>query len=168
MKTFYQKIITEFTTPAAQAKFTERNTLPVQYINLYTGVEQFEETNSTITQPALLITWEIDYTVKPTTATVTIYACYEQQRDSSSLSTNQESGLKFLDYAGVVDTIVTGIQSEVTGKLSKISEGFHKIDSTIHVYRLSYKCSYSGQDIRQYEAGDYDNLDLGKQLTYHF
>ena len=128
MKTFYNKTIEAFEKLENKAKFTDSDIAPVQYIDLYAGQEQFEENFELFSQPALLIDWDIDYQTDPPTATITFYACYEQMRDTSNISLNRELGLKFLDYVAIVDQIIQTIETEETGKLELVTEGFHKMD----------------------------------------
>lgn len=170
MKTFYNKTIEAFEKLENKAKFTDSNIAPVQYIDLYAGQEQFEENFELFSQPALLIDWDIDYQTDPPTATITFYACYEQMRDTSNISLNRELGLKFLDYVGVVDQIIQTIETEETGKLELVTEGFHKMDSIVDIYVFSYECSFKGRKnpLSKYQAGDYDTLDLNGKLVIEF
>ena len=103
-------------------------------------------------------------------ATITLYCCYEQMRDTSNISLNRDLGLKFLDYVATIDGVVRTIESEKTGKLELVSEGFHKMDSIVDIYLLTFECSYSGRKnpLDKYQAGDYDTLDLKGKLIIDF
>ena len=170
MKIFYNKTIEAFENLDNKAKFTDKNIAPVQYIDLYAGQEQFEENFELFSQPALLVDWDINYQTNPPIATITFYACYEQLRNTSNISLNLELGLKFLDYVAVIDEIIQTIESEETGKLELVTEGFHKMDSIVDIYVFSYECSFKGRKkpLSKYQAGDYDTLDLSGKLTIEF
>lgn len=170
MNTFYKKLIAEFGKQENKDKFTAIGIAPNLYIDIYAGQDQFEENFELFSQPALLADWDIDYKSQPPTATVTLYCCYEQLRDTSNISMNRDLGLKFLDFVATIDAIASTIESETTGKLEIVSEGFNKMDSIVDIYLLTYECSYSGRKnpLSKYQAGDYDKLDLNKNLTYEF
>jgi hypothetical protein len=170
MKTFYKKAIEAFEKPENKEKFTSLNISPVQYVDLYAGQEQFEENSELFSQPAVLIDWDVDYQTDIPTATVTLYCCYEQLRDTSNISLNRDLGLKFLDYVATIDEVARTIESETTGKLEIVSEGFHKMDSIVDIYLLTFECSYKGRKnpLDKYQAGDYDTLDLKGNLTIEF
>lgn len=170
MKAFYNTTIEAFEKAENKAKFTDQNISPVSYIDLYAGQEQFEENFELFAQPALLVDWDVSYQSDTPTATVTFYACYEQLRDTSNISLNRELGLKFLDYVATIDKIIQSIESEETGKLELITEGFHKMDSIVDIYVFTYECSFKGRKnpLDKYQAGDYDTLDLQGNLTIEF
>lgn len=170
MNAFYKKAIETFEKPENKQKFLDKNISPVQYIDLYAGQEQFEENFELFSQPAILVDWDIDYQTQPPTATITFYCCYEQLRDTSNISLNRELGLKFLDYVATIDSIAGTIESEETGKPEIVSEGFHKMDSIVDIYLLTYECSFKGRKnpLDKYQAGDYDTLDLKGKLTIEF
>lgn len=170
MKTFYNKVIEVFEKPENKAKFIDQNISPVSYIDLYAGQDLNEENFELFSQPALFIEWDIDYSGDTPRATVTLYCCFEQLRDTSNISLNKDLGLKFLDYIDTIDEIVTSIETAVSGKLDLVSEGFNKMDSIVDIYLLTYECSYSGRKnpLDKYQAGDYDTLDLKGNLTIDF
>ena len=170
MKEFYKKAITVFEKPENKAKFTDQNISPVSYIDLYAGQDLNEENFELFSQPALLIDWDVDHSGDVPRATVTFYCCFEQLRDTSNISLNRELGLKFLDYIDAIDEIVTTIETEISGKLELVSEGFNKMDSIVDIYLLTYECSYSGRKkpLDKYQAGDYDKLNLDGNLKYEF
>jgi len=169
MKTFYNKLIEVFEKPENKAKFTDQNIAPVQYIDIYAGQDQFEENFELFSQPALLIDWDVDHSTDVPTVTVNLYCCYEQLRDTSNISLNRELGLKFLDYVATIDQVARTIESEATGKLELVSEGFNKMDSIVDIYLFTYSCSGKAQKSpQQYEEGDYDTLDLQSNLTIEF
>lgn len=167
MKTFYKKLIEAFELPENKAKFGDISA--VQYIDIYAGQDQFEENFELFAQPALLVDWDVDHSADVPRATVTFYCCFEQLRDTSNISMNRDLGLKFLDYIETIDSIARTIESEETGKLELVSEGFNKMDSIVDIYLFTYQCSYSGRkNPLQYEAGNYDTLDLKPNLTIEF
>lgn len=170
MDTFYKKTIEAFEKAENKTRFTDKNISPVQYIDLYAGQEQFEENFELFSQPAVLIDWDIHYQTQPATATVTFYCCYEQLRDTSNISVNRELGLKFLEYVAIVDDIIRTIESETTGKLEIVTEGFHKMDSIVDIYILTFECSYKGRKnpLDKYQAGDYNSLILKGNLNIEF
>ena len=170
MNSFYKKVIETFEKAENKAKFTDQNISPVQYIDLYAGQEQFEENFELFSQPALLIDWDVDYQTQPAIVTITFYCCYEQLRDTSNISLNRELGLKFLDYVAIIDSIAGTIESEETGKPEIVSEGFHKMDSIVDIYLLTYECSFKGRKnpLDKYQAGEYDSLNLKENLKYEF
>jgi hypothetical protein len=170
MKAFYNKLIEAFEKPENKAKFIDQNITPVQYIDIYAGQEQFEENFELFSRPALLVDWDVDYKTQLPTATVTMYCCYEQLRDTSNISLNRELGLKFLEFVAIIDEIASTIESETTGKLNLVSEGFNKMDSIVDIYLLTFECSYKGRKnpLDKYQAGDYDTLDLQSNLTIEF
>lgn len=170
MKEFYKKAITVFEKEETKSKFTNQNIPPVSYIDLYAGQDLNEENFELFSQPALFIDWDIDYSGDVPRATVTLYCCFEQLRDTSNISLNRELGLKFLDYIDCIDEIVQTIETEKTGKLNLVSEGFNKMDSIVDIYLLTYECSYLGRKnpLSKYQAGDYDTLDLKPNLTIEF
>ncbi len=69
-----------------------------------------------------------------------------------------------------IDEVARTIESEDTGKLELVSEGFNKMDSIVDIYLLTYECSYSGRKnpLDKYQAGDYDKLNLDGNLKYEF
>lgn len=168
MKAFYKKVIEVFEKPENKEKFTEQNISAVTYIDIYAGQDQVEENFELFAQPALLIDWEVSHQADVSTATITLYCCYEQLRDTSSISLNRDLGLKFLDYVASIDEVMRNIESETTGKLELVSEGFNKMDSIVDIYVFTYQCSYSGRKnpLDTYQAGDYDSLELNGNLTY--
>lgn len=170
MKAFYTKVIEAFENPDNIAKFAAKNITAVKYIDLYAGQEQFEENFELFSQPALLIDWDIDYQIDPPTATITFYCCYEQLRDTSNISANRDMGLKFLDYIAIIAEILNTVESEETGKLELVSEGFHKMDSIVEIYLLTCECSFKDRKnpLDKYQAGEYDKLDLKPNLNYEF
>ena len=170
MKTFYKKAIEVFEKPETKTKFTSQNISPVSYIDLYAGQDLNEENFELFSQPSLFIDWDIDYSGDVPRATVTFYCCFEQLRDTSNISLNKDLGLKFLDFIATIDAIASTIESETTGKLEIVSEGFNKMDSIVDIYLLTYECSYSGRKnpLSKYQAGDYDKLNLDGNLKYEF
>ena len=170
MKTFYNKLIEVFEKPENKAKFTDQNIAPVEYVDIYAGQDQFEENFELFSRPALLVDWDLNYQSDTPTATVTLYCCYEQLRDTSNISLNRELGLKFLDYIDIIDEVAGTIETAVSGKLNLVSEGFNKMDSIVDIYLLTYECSYSGRKnpLSKYQAGDYDKLNLDGNLKYEF
>lgn len=170
MKTFYKKAIEVFEKPETKTKFTTQNISPVSYIDLYAGQDLNEDNFELFSQPALFIDWDVDYSGDVPRATVTLYCCFEQLRDTSNISLNKDLGLKFLDYIDIIDEVAGTIETAVSGKLNLVSEGFNKMDSIVDIYLLTYECSYSGRKnpLSKYEAGDYDTLDLKPNLTVEF
>lgn len=170
MKTFYNKVIAVFEKPETKAKFTDQDISPVGYIDLYAGQDLNEENYELFSQPALFIDWDVDYSGDVPRATVTFYCCFEQLRDTSNISLNKDLGLKFLDYIATIDEVAGTIDSETTGKLNLVSEGFNKMDSIVDIYLLTYECSFKGRKnpLDKYQAGDYDTLDLKPNLTIEF
>ena len=170
MKLFYKKVIETFEAQVNKDKFTAKNIAPVSYIDIYAGQDQFEENFELFAQPALLIDWDIDHSTDIPTVTVNLYCCYEQLRDTSNISMNRDLGLKFLDFVATIDAIASTIESETTGKLEIVSEGFNKMDSIVDIYLLTYECSFKGRKnpLSKYQAGDYDTLDLKPNLTVEF
>lgn len=168
MQTFYRKLIEVFEKPENKALFTNKNLTPIQYIDLYAAQEQFEENFELFTSNALLVEWSIDYSGDTPIAIFTLYCCYEQLRDTSNISQNRELGLKFLDYIDCINEVAQSIETEKTGKPELVTEGFHKMDSIVDVYLLTYECSYSGRKnpLSKYQAGDYDKLDMKGTLKY--
>lgn len=167
MKTLYKAILTEFDKEVTKVLFTEQNISPVLYIDLYAGQEQFEENYELFTQNALLVEWDVDYSADVPIATVTLYCCFEQLRDTSNISQNTELGLKFLDYVGIIEQVVSAIETQTTGKPELIFEGFHKMDSIVDVYLLTFRCSYTGRKKPQgkYQEGEYEKIDLTSNLV---
>jgi len=170
MQTFYKKTIEAFEKPENKTLFTDKNVNPVTYIDLYAGQEQFEENFELFAQPALLIEWGVDYSGNTPVATITLYCCFEQLRDTSNISLNRDLGLRFLDYIDTIDEVIQTIETEKTGKPEIVSEGFHKMDSIVDVYLLTYECSFKGRKSPRgkYQEGDYDTLDLKRKLTVEF
>ncbi len=170
MNTFYNKVIAVFENPETKAKFTDKGISPVSYIDLYAGQDLNEENFELFSQPALLVDWDLNYQSDTPTATVTLYCCYEQLRDTSNISMNRDLGLKFLDFVATIDAIASTIESETTGKLEIVSEGLKNMDSIVDIYLLTYECSYSGRKnpLSKYQAGDYDKLNLDGNLKYEF
>lgn len=168
MKDFYNKIIEVFEKQETKDKFSEKEVSPVQYIDIYAGQEQDEDNFELFAQNALLIDWDIDYQGDVPIASITFYCCFEQMRDISNISLNRAMGLKFLDYIEVIDEIATTIESAKTGKLEIVSEGFHKMDSIVDIYLLTYECSYVKRKspLDEYQEGDYDKLNLKGNFTY--
>lgn len=168
MKTFYNKTIEVFEAEATKQLFLDQNISPVTYIDLYAGQEQFEENFELFAQPALLIDWNIDYSTDVPLATITLYCCFEQLRDTSNISLNRNLGLKFLNYVGIIDSTTRTIETACTGKLELVSEGFYKMDSIVDIYLLTYQCSYTGRKkplSKDYQEGDYDTLQVTSNLV---
>lgn len=169
MKAFYNKLITVFENPDNKQLFLDQGINPIEYIDLYAGQDQFEENFELFSRPALLVDWNIDHSDDIPAITVNLYCCYEQLRDTSNISLNRDLGLKFLDFVDIINTIARSIESELTGKLELVTEGFNKMDSIVDIYLLSYSCSGIAQkNPQQYEEGSYDTLDLKSNLNYEF
>lgn len=171
MINLYKKLITVFDKAETKEAFLDKNVRPVAYIDLYAGQEQFEENFELFAQPALLVDWDIDHTQTPPIATLTCYCCFEQMRDTSNISLNRDLGLKFLDYVATIDEIITTIETISTGKPELISEGFHKMDSIVDVYLLTYEFSYTGRIKNpqgKYQEGEYDTLAIQTNLVKKF
>ena len=170
MKTFYNKLIEAFAKDENKSKFTNQQIPAVEYLDLYAGQEQFEENFELFSRPTILAEWSIDYSGDIAIATITLYCCYEQLRNTSNISLNKEMGLKFLDFIDCIDEICQTVETEKTGKLNLVSEGFNKMDSIVDIYLLTYECNYSGRKNPhdKYQAGDYDTLDLTGKLTIEF
>ena len=167
MKAFYKKLITVFENPATKQLFLDQGINPIEYIDLYAGQDQFEENFELFARPALLVDWNIDHNDDTPVVTVNLYCCYEQLRDTSNISLNKDVALKFLDFVELINSIARTIESEATGKLKLVSEGFNKMDSIVDIYLFTYTCSGIAQkNPQQYEAGDYDTLDLQGNLVY--
>ena len=167
MKSFYTKLITVFENPATKQLFLDHGINPIAYIDLYAGQDQFEENFELFARPALLVDWSIVHNGDVPEVTVNLYCCYEQLRDTSNISLNRELGLKFLDFVDIINTIAKTVESERTGKLTLVNEGFNKMDSIVDIYLLTYTCSGIAQKSPQeYQAGDYDTLELKGNLTY--
>lgn len=167
MKKLYKKILETFELEENKSKFIDKNITPPLYIDLYAAQEQFEENFELFTQNALLVEWDIDHTGDTPIATLTFYCCFEQLRDTSNISLNRELGLKFLDYVEQIDELVCEIESERTGKMELVKEGFHKMDSIVDVYLLTYECSYSKLKNPQdkYQEGEIDKATIGTNLV---
>lgn len=171
MKTFYKALINQFKKEEIKDQFREQGITPIRYIDLYAAQEQFEENFELFSQNALLVEWDVDYSLDTPIATINIYCCYEQLRDTSNIAANLELGLKFLDYVDITNTIIQEIETLTTGKLELITEGFHKMDSIVDVYLISYQCSYTGRKKSpqsKYQEGEYDKLNLTNNLTFDF
>lgn len=171
MKAFYNKVIEVFEAGATKQSFLDQKISPVTYIDLYAGQDQFEENFELFAQPALLMEWNIDYSADVPLATITLYCCFEQLRDTSNISLNRDLGLKFLDYVGIIDSTARTIETACTGNLELISEGFYKMDSIVDIYLLTYECSYTGRKnplSKEYQEGNYDTLDLKSNLNVAF
>jgi hypothetical protein len=169
MKVFYNRVIAEFEKEATIEKFNSKGVPAVGYVDLYAGQDQNEDNFELFAQPAVFIDWDIDHRSNPPVATITIYACFEQLRDTSNISANRDLGLKFLDYISTIDEVISGIETESTGKPVLITEGFNKMDSIVDIYLLTYECSYQRKNPRdEYQEGCYDSLKLGGSLDYSF
>ena len=137
MKKFYKKLLETFDLVENKKKFSTQGITPVQYIDLYAQQDQFKANFELFAQPALLVDWNVNHSSDAPTATITFYCCYEHLRDTSNISLNRELGLKFLDYVAVIDKVARTIESEITGKLNLVSEGFHKMESIVDIYLLT-------------------------------
>lgn len=171
MKAFYNKVISVFDQAENKEQYLEQNIPFVGYIDLYAGQDQFEENFELFAQPALLIDWGINYETEPPTATITAYCCYEQLRDTSNISLNRDKALKFLDFISITDSLLRTIETETTGKLNLVSEGFNKMDSIVDIYLFTYECSYTGRKKSprgEYQEGEYDKLNLKTNLVRQF
>ncbi len=166
MKLFYKKLIETIELQSNQDLFTAQNIAPVQYIDIYAAQDQFEENFELFARPAVLVDWDINHDGDQPSATINLYCCYEQLRDTSNISLNRELGLKFLDYIATIDSIVRTIESEETGKLELVSEGFNKMDSIVDIYLFTYKCSFTARkNPRTYVEGDYETMDLKPKIV---
>lgn len=167
MKSFYTKLITVFENPASKQLFLDQGINPIEYIDLYAGQDQFEENFELFARPALLVDWNIDHNDDTPVVTVNLYCCYEQLRDTSNISLNRDLGLKFLDFVNIINQVAQTIETEITGKLTLVTEGFNKMDSIVDIYLLTYTCSGIAQkNPQQYEEGDYNTLDLNPNISY--
>jgi hypothetical protein len=169
MKKFYNAVMAEFEKEAIIELFTAQSISPVKYIDLYAGQDQFEENFELFQQNALLVEWEIDYEGDTPIATITLYCCFEQLRDTSNISQNKALALQFLDYVDTIAQVVESIETESTGKPELISEGFNKMDSIVDIYLLTYQCSYTGRTkANKYQDGEFETFDVGKNLVQKF
>ena len=168
MKSFYKKVLSTFQKQSTKDKFLEHHIPPVRYIDLYAQQDLNTENFDLFQGTSLLVEWDIDHTQNPPVANLTFYVCYEQLRDTSNISLNQELGLKFLDYIQLVDETLSDLESEETGKLTKVDEGFNQMDSIVDVYLLKYECSYKRKKINPQDdhlEGSYDSLRLSGNLV---
>ncbi|WP_413534057.1 hypothetical protein [Empedobacter brevis] len=171
MKNLYKKIISTFDKDEIIDRFVSKQITPVKYIDIYAEQYLDEENFELFSSTSLLVEWNIDHNQNPAIATVTFHVCYEQLRDTSNISYNRELGLNFLDFIDLVNDVLLEIETESTGKLKLINEGFNQMDSIIDVYLLQYECSYFGkiknpQD--NYLEGSYEKLNLEGNLVNKF
>ncbi|MDT8347992.1 MAG: hypothetical protein RQ756_09335 [Flavobacteriaceae bacterium] len=168
MKAFYEKLIERLESPEVRQRFIDAGISPVRYIDLYAGQDLDEENFELFAQNTVLVDWEIDYE-DPIKATINIYACFEQLRDTSNLSLNRSIALKFLDYVALVDSVVCSIESESTGKLEILSEGFNKMDSIVDIYLLTYECGFKPRAVDTGGLeGCVESLNTTGDLGYDF
>ena len=140
MKTLFKTVIEKLNTPEAKAKFQAKQLPPVKFVDLYREQYYTWEQNEVFPCPSVLFEYNINR--KNNTATVTIHCCFEDIRDTSSISKNQDKALSFFDFAGVVSEILEDLESQHTGKLELITEEQAKGDPIVNAYLLHYDCSY--------------------------
>lgn len=161
MKVFYKKLLETFSKEETKDRYRTKGLTPVQFIDIYAEQDIIPEWFETHHYPALLVSWNIDYSADVATANLTFYICYEQLHDTSSLGKNTDTALKFLDFVEITDQILKEIETPTTGKLYLLSEQ-NKIEETVvDVYLLSYQCHYTGKQNtlqKDYLQGNYEDI----------
>lgn len=162
MKALYLKIIETFENQNTQEKFTDLNLPFVKHIDLYAGQDYNEQAFEAHLLPALFVKWSIDYNTRPAIATITFRLCWEQLRDTSSLSTDKTKSLQFLEFINKVDEILKEIETEHTGKFTLATEEINIEDTVTDSQSLVYTCNYTGKEkkaITIYQKGAIENTE---------
>lgn len=165
MKLFYKKLTETFEKEEIKDLYRTKGLTPVQFIDLYAEQDLIPEWFEVHHYPALLVSWDINYSNDTAVANIIFYICYEQLHDTSNLGTNTEMALKFLDFIELTDEILKNVISKNTGKLELVSENYKRDETVVDVYILNYQCSYSGKlNTLQYLQGNVDELNIKKGL----
>lgn len=162
MKILYLKIIETFKKDEIIKRFRDKNLPIVKHVDLYKGQDYNQGAFEASLFPALFVKWNIDYKSKPAIATITFRLCWEQLRDTSSLNSDPQQALKFLDFIDEVDSILKEIETEHTGKFTLVTEELNAEDTIIDTQELVYTCNYTGKEstsITNYKKGIIDDTD---------
>ncbi|WP_312557080.1 hypothetical protein [Empedobacter brevis] len=165
MKELYHKIILEFSKQEIIDIFTQEGITPPQLIDLYTR-QDLDETNTELgTKNNLFIDWAINHREKPSTATIICRLSYGQFHNTST----QNADDFFLIYIEKVHDVLKQLETQNTGKLKLVHEGFNDHEKSIlNLYQLQFECSYSGKsDLIEFN-GSYDKIMLKNELKYDF
>lgn len=163
MKDLYLKLIEIFIeTPENRERFTDLGLDPVKHIDLYSGQDVNPEYFELAVYPALFIHFHIDHVVNE--ATITVRVCYEQLRDTSSVSAMQTEALKFFDFIDLVDELITGTESESFGKLQPATTDQQTEETVTDEFILTYTASYQKNTAAGESYGTYEDVDIQGKL----
>lgn len=159
MKTLYLKLIDTFTKDETiKELYTERNVDPVRHVDLYSGQDVNPEYFELTIYPALFVSFSIDHIQN--IATLTFRLCYEQLRDTSSMSITTQESLKFFDFIDLTDTILQKMESERFGKLVPVSTEQQIEETVTDEFILTYQTSYTKNTDTKDSTGTFEDIEI--------
>ncbi|AZB17590.1 hypothetical protein EG352_07325 [Chryseobacterium indologenes] len=164
MKAFYKKLIETFEQESIKDLYRSKEVLYPKFIDLYGGQDIEPESFEIYPQPAIFVSWIIDYRQKPPSATITFRLCFEQYRDTSNLGRNTQEALKFIDYKEITDDILRKFESQDTGKLTPSTEELNVEPILSDQYILVYNCSYKNKKNTPDAQGEYNDITVKSGL----
>ena len=169
MKELYNTIIERLTSDQSKETYRSAGVPACKFIDLFRGQYFDYPGNDLIPCPAVLFEHTIVYDNKGEgTATVTLHLCYEQPRDTSSISRVKENALKFFDFVDVTHDLIRELESTHTGKLQLTNEEIVKDDAIVNVYLLSFSCRYTGRNREKFNYVTGENLETNGRVREFF
>ena len=160
MRELYLKIIDTFTkNEDIKDQYRTAGLKPVQYVDLYAGQDVNPEYFELQIYPALYISFNFDHRPVPILATITIRCCYEQLRDTSSLSATTAEALKFLDFIEKTDEILQTVETERFGKLTTATTDQQIEETVTDEFVLTYTASYTKKPV-EFRTGNIDDITV--------
>lgn len=164
MKELFLKMIEVFTkNEEIKDRYRTAGITPVQFVDLYAGQDRNPEYFEVPIYPALFVSFNIDHRQNPNLATVTVRCCYEQLRDTSSLSQNTSEALKFFDFMEITDSILDGMESEKLGKLDPATTDQEIEETVTDEFVLTYTASYIKKPT-QSRVGNIEDVTIRKNI----
>lgn len=167
MRELYLKIIEIFTkNEVIKDRYRTIGLTPVQYVDLYSGQDMNPEYFELQIYPALYISFNFDHRQKPSFATITVRCCYEQLRDTSSLSATTAEALKFLDFIELTDEILQTVETSRFGKLTAATTDQQIEETVTDEFVLTYTASYTKKPV-EIRTGNIDNVKVKAGFYTH-
>ena len=160
MKELFLKMIDVFTKDETiKDQYRTAGVTPPQFVDLYAGQDKSPEYFEAPIYPALFVSFSIDHRQTPNLGTITVRCCYEQLRDTSSLSQNTSEALKFMDFIEITDSILDGMESPRFGKLEPATTDQEIEETVTDEFVLTYTASYIKKP-KQKRSGIIDDINL--------
>jgi hypothetical protein len=135
---------------AKEEKFTEAGYPPVRHIDKMRGQplnpEQFEGFELPAVFFGMRCEWEQQGKLYNGNMTIDFHVVQDATWEISSIATNNQEGLKQINFLQLVRYVLDNLSSPVTSKLKRFAE--NPVDSGVTIYdMLTYTCTYSDRTI---------------------